>query len=128
LPLADLILYDYKATGPAYQELIGVPEALILENLDFLYQRGANIILRCPMVPGVNDTHEHLQAIARLDRTYPKLAGIEILPYQNSYTSKFERYGYVNPLPNHPAAEEWHRQSWTAELERLEAHRISILY
>lgn len=128
LPHTDLFLYDYKATGQAYQDLIGVPEELILENLDFLYRRGAKIVLRCPLVPGINDSPEHLQAIARLEREYPELVGIEILPYQNSYTSKFERYGYDNPLPNQPPVQERDRQYWLSAFERMEARRISILY
>lgn len=126
LPLTDLFLFDYKATGAAYRDLVGIEERVVLENLDFLYSHGAQIILRCPLVPGINDSPEHLQAIARLESAYPNLVAIEILPYQNSYTSKFERYGYTNPLPNHPAASASDQQGWIQSLRSMGSSRAVI--
>jgi pyruvate formate lyase activating enzyme len=58
-----------------------VPNNVILENLDTAYTLGVPIILRCPIIPGVNDTEEHFSGIRALDLKYPNLAGIEILPY-----------------------------------------------
>lgn len=127
VPLSDLILYDYKATGPAYRKLVGVEESVVLKNLDFLYKLGAHILIRCPLVPGINDTPEHLRAIVRLEKSYPNLKGIEILPYQNTYTSKFERYGYVNPLPNEMPADERHIRAWETALQALGSQRANIL-
>lgn len=126
-PLANLILYDYKATGPAYKKLVGVEESVVLKNLDFLYKKGSRIVLRCPLVQGINDTPEHIAAIVRLERTYPDLESIEILPYQNAYASKFERYGYVNPLPHHPPADERHVHGWNMALKDLGSQRVKIL-
>lgn len=126
LPLTDLFLYDYKATGSAYRDLVGVDEAVILENLEFLYRSGAKIGLRFPLVPGVNDTPIHLDALARLERAYPGLNGIWITPYQNSYTSKFERYGYKNPLPGQRAATADDREGWLAALAQRGSRRIII--
>lgn len=126
-PLTDLVFFDYKATGPAYRQLVGVEESLVLENLDFLYRQGSSIVLRCPLVPGINDTADHIKAIARLEQEYPNLAGIDILPYQNTYTSKFERYGYVNPLPNQPPADEHHIHAWITSLDDLGSRRVKIV-
>lgn len=126
-PLTDLFLFDYKASGSTYRDLVGVDEAYILENLDFLYYQGAKIIMRCPLVPGVNDSPDHLEAIAHLSTAYPNLAGIEVLPYHNSYTSKFERYGYVNPLPNQPPAGEEDRKRWLAALENLGCRPVTVV-
>jgi len=127
LPLTDLFLYDYKATGPAYQDLVGVDEAVILENLEFLYRRGAKLNLRFPLVPGVNDTPDHMDALARLERVYPDLVGLQIMPYHNTYTSKFERYGYNNPLPGQRAASSNDCEGWLAALEQRGSRRINIL-
>jgi pyruvate formate lyase activating enzyme len=121
-----LFLFDYKTTGPDYLKTIGVDEARVLENLAFLYRSGARITLRCPMVPGVNDSPLFLEAIARLDRAYPNLLGVEILPYQNTYTSKFERYGYTNPLPNLPAAGESDRRRWMEALTKAGSRKARI--
>ena len=126
-PLTDLFLYDYKATGAAYRKLVGVEERVVLKNLEFLYRQGSKIVLRCPLVPGINDSADHLKAIARLEKQYPELAGIEILPYQNNYTSKFERYGYENPLPNQMPADERHIRAWAAKLSDLGSQRVKFI-
>jgi pyruvate formate lyase activating enzyme len=126
LPLTDIFLYDYKATGAAYRDLVGVDEALILENLRFLYTSGARVIMRFPLVPGVNDGAEHLDAMAHLERAYPDLAAMHILPYHNTYTSKFERYGYINPLPNQLPAVDSDKARWMKELALRGSQRIII--
>jgi len=115
LPVVDLFLWDYKATGnDRHRELTGVPSDRILDNLDVLYDRGANIRLRCPMVPGVNDTPEHFQALGVLARRYPRLEGIEVLPYHDTGRHKYQALGLpVSDLMTHvPTAEDqarWNR-------------------
>jgi glycyl-radical enzyme activating protein len=88
LPFVSLFLYDFKATGPSHKALTGVEDSLILSNLDAIIGNGGRVVLRCPMVPGVNDSNEHLQAIASLERRYPGLVGIDILPYHNMGSMK----------------------------------------
>ncbi|NPV55565.1 MAG: glycyl-radical enzyme activating protein [Anaerolineae bacterium] len=98
LPYVDLFLIDYKATGSElHKQLTGVPNQTILSNLEYLYQENARIILRCPLVPGLNDQPDHLQAIAQLGIKYPNLQGIELMPYHNMGSGKRSRIG----LPDH---------------------------
>lgn len=105
VPLTDLFLFDYKATDPdLHRALTGVSNELILANLDLLYATGANIRLRCPMVPGLNDQDEHLQAIAALDDRYPDLEAIEILPYHDIGKDKSARIGCDDPMRGLAAA------------------------
>ncbi len=128
LPLVDLFLFDYKATDPeTHRRLTGADNALILSNLDFLYQNGASILLRCPLIPGVNDDPGHLAGIAALDRQYPRLAGIELLPYHNIGNDKYERYGLKNPLPGLETASETVKQAWLEALRgwRCEKARLA---
>lgn len=90
LPLVDLFLYDYKLTSSeSHLRWTGAENELILSNLEFLYRSGAAIILRCPILPGINDSQEHLEGIAALSRKYPRLRGIEILPYHDIGLYKF---------------------------------------
>lgn len=80
LPHVDLFLFDYKATDACrHKALTGVSNGRILANLDFLYRRGASIVLRCPLVPDVNDDPAHLAGIAQLAAKYPDLVGIELV-------------------------------------------------
>jgi hypothetical protein len=100
LPLVDLFLFDYKATDPAlHKELTGSSNEQILQNLAFLYEQVKSIVLRCPLIPGVNDDTIHLDAIAELHKEYPRLAGIELMPYHNLGVAKSGHIGELAPLP-----------------------------
>lgn len=118
LPLVDLFLFDCKGTDPALHAAhTGASNAAILRNLDLLYKAGARIGLRCPLVPGVNDTDAHLAGIAALSRRYPELAGIEIMPYHRMGNEKARRAGLAAKLELADAGAST-RRGW---LERLVA-------
>jgi pyruvate formate lyase activating enzyme len=127
LPFVDLFLFDIKATDPeTHRRLTGADNALILANLDLLYQNGAAILLRCPLVPGVNDSAEHLAGIAALDRKYPRLLGIELLPYHNIGNMKYERYGLQNPLPGLETTSEAVKQSWLSHMRAAGCEKVRL--
>jgi len=89
LPLIDVLLFDYKMTDSVdHVNFTGVPNQAILENLNAAYRYGTCIILRCPVIPGINDSEWHFNAIAELSEKYPKLKGIEILPYHDMGNNK----------------------------------------
>lgn len=116
----DLFLYDYKATGSArHRELTGVGSERIVENLDWLHGQGARIVLRCPLVPGVNDSPEHLAGIAAIARRYPDLESVDVLPYHSMGRDKAERLGLENPLAGLETAAEATIGGWLEELQRL---------
>jgi pyruvate formate lyase activating enzyme len=116
----DLFLYDYKATGSAtHRELTGVGSERIVENLDWLHAQGARMALRCPLVPGVNDSPEHLAAIAAIARRYPQLESVDVLPYHALGRDKAGRLGLENPLAGLESAAEATIAGWLEELHRL---------
>jgi glycyl-radical enzyme activating protein len=117
LPLVDLFLFDYKATGEEqHKALTGMGQELILSNLDFLAQNGARIILRCPLIPGINDQIEHLQAISLLSRKYERIEGVEILPYHDYAKGKWVEIGKENLLEGMPSASQKDKAQWTEKL------------
>jgi pyruvate-formate lyase-activating enzyme len=123
----DLFLYDYKATETdAHTKLIGVPNELILANLDFLYNQKAAIILRCPLIPGVNDTPEHLQGIANISAKYPDLVGLELMSYHDLGRDKGLRLGQEYPLTGIETAGEATQQNWLKALAALGCERSVI--
>lgn len=91
----DLFLFDYKVSDiELSEELIGTKDLKkILENLDLIYSKKKDIIIRCPFIPGYNITEKHFRKIAGLERKYPDLLGIEILPYHNFGRNKAENIG-----------------------------------
>ncbi len=125
--LTDLFLYDYKATDPdEHRRLTGASNRRILDNLDALYRRGARIVLRCPLVPGVNDSPEHLRGIAALSRRYPRLDGVEILPYHDLGRDKAARIGGTFALSGLPAADEATVAAWLDALHGLGCTRAVV--
>lgn len=116
----DLFLYDYKATDAAlHKSFTGVSNHAILRNLHFLYSKRARIMLRCPLVPGVNDSPAHLSGIAALAARYPGLEGIEIMPYHAMGRDKTARIGKPAHLREVQTAGEAMRIKWLATLQRL---------
>ena len=127
LPFVDLFLFDYKATDPAtHKKLTGVSNELILSNLDYLALQSASIRLRCPLIPGVNDSPEHLEGIARLHRRLPSLVGIDLMAYHNVGNSKYERYGLENPLPDLKTTDEPTKQAWLETLHSMGCEKATL--
>lgn len=92
MPYVDLFLFDYKATDPeTHKKYVGCNNSRILENLRYLHDAGARVLVRCPIIPGVNDNQEHFNAIAQLTKDLPGLVGAEILPYHKLGVSKAKR-------------------------------------
>jgi pyruvate formate lyase activating enzyme len=93
LPMTDLFLFDYKGDPLAdYPCLTGRACPELLENLRFLLDAKATVILRCPLIPGLNDSPAHLAAIDRLAKTFP-LRGVQFLPFHNTARDKWTALG-----------------------------------
>jgi pyruvate formate lyase activating enzyme len=105
LAYTDLLLFDYKATpSKLHTELTGVPLEPVLERLDALIRAGKELILRCPIIPGVNDQEEHLQAIAALSRRYG--IKVQIMPYHNTARDKWNALHIPYSLAGLPSMQE----------------------
>lgn len=77
LVMADLKLWDDRL----HQKYTGVSNQLILSNFMRLDQLGIPILLRTPVIPGVNDRAEEIAAIADFARGLSNLLCYELLPY-----------------------------------------------
>ena len=94
LPLVDLWLWDVKATGEElHRRLTGGSAAPILDNLRRMDAAGAALILRCPLIPGVNDGEAHLRHIAGLANTLKSVRRIDLEPYHPLGENKNRRLG-----------------------------------
>jgi len=118
MPYVDLFLIDYKETDPVkHREYTGVDNGLVKENIEKLHNAGAQILLRCTVIPGLNDRDDHFEGIARMTVQYPNLLGAEILPYHKLAAAKADRFGtaaqpeYIQPFD--ATVEKW-REKVTA--------------
>ena len=93
-PYVDIFLFDYKETDPIrHKEFTGVDNTLIRRNLYMLDELGANIILRCPIIPTLNDTDAHFAGIARTANELAHVMEINIEPYHPLGSGKSELLG-----------------------------------
>ncbi len=94
IPLVDLWLYDIKCIDPEKHALLtGQSNRIILENLRKLDASGAGIELRCPLIPGKNDSDAELKDILRFAGTLRNLTGIRPEPYHPFGEDKLLRLG-----------------------------------
>jgi len=94
VPYVDQFLFDYKATGESlHRELTGVSQEPILHNLKAINDAGATIVLRCPIIPGSNDTDEHFSAIASLANSMDGIIKIDLEAYHPLGTGKAPKIG-----------------------------------
>lgn len=120
LPFVDLFLFDYKHTDKQlHKKYTGAELTLILENLELLYQQNASILLRCLIIPGINDNQTHFQGICNISHTYPDLKGIEILSYHNFGASKYTKTGKKYQLENSVTVSKKQRTEWVNELKKM---------
>ncbi len=65
LPVTDLYISDVKHMDSAvHKKYTGIGNERILENIERLTRAGKPLILRIPVIPGVNDAEENMEATA----------------------------------------------------------------
>jgi len=80
--LADLVLYDLKHMDPeAHRRHTGVDNRLILDNLRLLSASDAEVWVRVPFIPGVNDDAANLDALGAFLASLPRRHRVFLLPY-----------------------------------------------
>jgi glycyl-radical enzyme activating protein len=99
MPFVDLFLFDIKTLdSEKHRRFTGHDNTLILNNLRFLDQSGAQLHLRCPLIPRLNDSPEELSAITALAESLSQVRAIELEPYHPLGTAKAARLGMPDPF------------------------------
>lgn len=89
LPYVDLIMYDLKAFDPElHQRYVGNRGDRVRENASRLAASYRPIIVRTPVIGGVNDTEEEISNIACFIKDMDGLLYYELLPYHPLGNSK----------------------------------------
>jgi pyruvate formate lyase activating enzyme len=113
LPYIDLFLYDCKETDPElHKKFTAVDNGPIMDNLRRLHAAHAKILLRCPVVKGLNDREDHFRKLAAISRELPDLMGVEILAYHKLGASKTERMG-LDPQEEYEQIPREESDKWT---------------
>lgn len=114
----DLFLLDYKATGNEdHKKFTGVEPHKVFSTLDYLELREKPVILRCPIIQGLNDTDIHFKTIKEIKSKYKNIQSVEIMPYHSFGKQKWEAIGREYTLAK--------LESATPELKELWESKIS---
>ena len=96
----------------------GVPAEPILENLKKLDAAGASVILRCPLIPGVNDEEAALRHIAALANALEHVQQIDLEPYHPLGEGKSRNLGRTDVF-HAPFASEADKNRWRETVAAL---------
>lgn len=93
--LGTTFLYDIKHIDPIrHRNLTGSDNALIMSNLLYLMDRGADIIIRLPLIPDCNDSDSDIALLADfLNQNTGRYRYAEIMPYHSLGIGKTEKIG-----------------------------------
>ena len=91
LPVTDHFLFDLKhMADDAHKKHTGQSNEPILANAALLMERGADVLFRQPLIPGVNDSRENIAATAGfLTRIGASSTGLELMPYHRMGQGKY---------------------------------------
>jgi pyruvate formate lyase activating enzyme len=98
-PLVDLFLYDIKLMdGVQHRKYTGESNSRILENLRRLAGLGHDLVVRVPVLPGVNDDPGNVRSVGALVAELG-VTRLDLLPYHAAATGKYARLGRTYRLP-----------------------------
>jgi pyruvate formate lyase activating enzyme len=97
--LAHLLLYDLKLLDDArHRVFTGAGNGVVLANLEALAESGADVWIRVPWIPGVNDDDGNLDDLASFVTGLGKDWPVFLLPYHINAQDKYARLGRDYPL------------------------------
>lgn len=83
LPFTDFVFGDLKIADPdKHRKFTGQDNQRIIENLKRVTEIHPHVVIRIPLIPGVNDSTEDMKAFARIINTFGDgVQGLEMLKY-----------------------------------------------
>lgn len=95
----DLFLFDWKISKEEkHIEYTGVSQKKIETNLSLLNSLSANIILRCPIIPGINTEENHYKTVGELTKRYKSIEKVHVMPYHSIGVGKYGKVGKNAPF------------------------------
>lgn len=93
VPCVSQFIVDFKLADPEkHRRYTGVDNAPILENVRLLHGWGASIVLRLPLIPGINMNEEHYDGVCALINELG-LPNVEVLPFHQYGRGKYAELG-----------------------------------
>ncbi|OQY34760.1 MAG: hypothetical protein B6241_03515, partial [Spirochaetaceae bacterium 4572_59] len=84
----------------------------ILDNMKLISERGIDTILRCPVIPGLNDRDDHFRAISETAMNHRSIIEVNLMAYHNMGHSKAEEIGIKVPDLNIETVKKEKKEEW----------------
>jgi len=89
LPHTNLVLFDMKLKDPiAHYKWTGKSNETILNSLKLVADSGVPVIIRIPVIPGINDSEKNMQDSAEFIKNLG-LKKVNLMPYHQYGASKY---------------------------------------
>lgn len=108
----DYVMQDLKLADPkAHLAYTGVSNKKILKNVEWLKESGRAFVFRVPLIPGITDTRENLNALADIAGEHR----VELMPYNRLAGAKYGMLGMEYAL----SAEENRAEDFTGYFQNV---------
>ena len=97
----DLMITDIKHMDSAvHREYTGGGNEQILSNIVETVEAGVPLIIRIPVIPGINNDEKNITNTARFiaEKLHNKVAQVQLLPYRKMGTEKYESLAQAYPM------------------------------
>jgi pyruvate formate lyase activating enzyme len=92
--ITNYFLYDIKfIDSKKHEKYCGAANELILENLKNLEETKTKLLIRIPVIPGINDDMEEMTGIFEFIKDMKNIEAVHLLPYHNIHIEKYKRLG-----------------------------------
>lgn len=101
IPHADLLITDIKhMDSDVHLQYTGLSNQRILENLQNIAAQGKELIVRIPVIPGVNDSMENMEATGDfiLDKLENSVRQLQLLGFMRLGEEKYASLGIPYPM------------------------------
>jgi pyruvate formate lyase activating enzyme len=122
--LVDRFLYDVKLLdNDRHREFTGAANHQIIGNLEWLSNHGSAATVRLPLLPGINDDVDNLNALGAFVSSLGNRHPVDILPYHRTGVDKYDRLGRGYALPD---AEPPGEEVIAGTVELLQEHGLDV--
>jgi len=113
-PFTDLVITDIKHMDNAiHKQYTGAGNGLIHENIKKTVSMKMPLVLRLPIVPGINDSEENIVKTAEfiVNELNNEILQVQLLPYRQLGVEKYETLGIEYPMAGFspPGREIWEK-------------------
>lgn len=92
LPHVNQVICDIKIMDDdKHKVYTGASNQLILKNIAEVLSSGAEVLVRMPLIPGVNDDQQNLEAVGTFLEKQRSNVQLELLPYHRMGEDKYKR-------------------------------------